>query len=78
MQRYKFQILEQEDEYKPNKEIIKLISRLRDEDFGNKEQRQSFVKIVTQLALSSDVEARRFIKELGNFCSDYIMKHEED
>jgi hypothetical protein len=78
MKKYKSQLIEQDDEYKPNKEIIKLISRLRDEDFGNKEQRQVFVKIVTQLALSSDVEARRFIKELGNFASDYIMKHEKE
>jgi uncharacterized secreted protein with C-terminal beta-propeller domain len=67
-----------DNDNKPNKELVKLIGRLRDEDFGNKEQRQEFVKIITQIALSTDEEARRFIKKIGNFASDYLMKHEED
>ena len=58
-------------------EVISLISSLRDERFANEDQRQKFVQIITKLALSNDAEARRFVRELGNWCSDYIMKHEK-
>ncbi len=76
MERYKSQIFEQEDE--PNEEVISLIDKLRTESFGNADQRKKFCGIITQISLHDDIIARRFIKDLGNFCSNYIMKHEED
>jgi len=77
MERYIKEFIEQ-SENKPDKEVINLINRLRDEKWSNEDQRKEFCKIITQISLHSDSEARRFIKELGNFCSDYLMKHEKE
>jgi hypothetical protein len=83
MKKYKRHFPEQE--YKswlnanhPDDEVMGMIGRLRDERFASEEQRQQFIKIITQLALSNDAEARRFIRELGNWCSNYMMKHEKE
>lgn len=48
-----------------------LIRRLRDEQFRNGDQRKEFIQIITQLALSSDAEARKVIKQIGDFMSNY-------
>lgn len=51
------------------KEVIKLIKRLKNEKFNNKDQRAEFAKIIFQLALSSVPKARKLISKLGDFIS---------
>jgi len=75
MIRYKSIFSEQTDkeEYKIDPEIKKIINQLKNDNFGNEDQRKKFLQLITKLAISSDKEARKFIKAIGNFCSDYII-----
>lgn len=53
------------------RKAMMLIRRLKNEQFRNGEQRKDFIQIITQLALSSDAEARKVIKAIGDFMSSY-------
>lgn len=82
MKKYK-QIKEQEytswlNAHLPDESVMSMIGKLRDENFGNADQRKSFAQIITQLTLSNDPEARRFVRELGKWCTSYLMKHEKE
>ena len=59
------------DESEVVSEIQKLILALQKDSFGNADKRKEFVKLISQIALSNDPEARRVIKALGNFMSSY-------
>ena len=76
----KFRIKEADEEVKDDdaiNEIQELIKVLKDDNFGNAEKRKEFVKIVSQIALSNDPEARKVIKALGNFMSTYQISDVE-
>lgn len=73
-----------EDEIKvpeDEKQVLKLIKRLKIEDFNNREQRLEFSKIIMQLAMSSNPKARKLISKLGKFLTywqndEYISEDE--
>lgn len=62
---------EGDEEAKERKQIMKVISSLKDNDFYNKETRKDFIKLVTHLALSTDKEARKVVKKISDFMSEY-------
>lgn len=54
--------------------VTELVSKLQDQNFYNKDSRQDFVKIVTELALSTDKDAREVIKYMSDSMSKYGEK----
>lgn len=70
----RFRIKEEDGDEEVVDEITELIKILKNDNFGNAEKRKEFVKIISQIALSNDPEARRVIKALGKFMSDYKIK----
>ena len=48
-----------------------LITKLRDMRFSNASTRMDFVKIISQLALAPDKTARKVIKKIGDFMSEF-------
>ena len=57
-----------------------LISILKNENFGNEDQRKKFVDVVTSLLNMKEKEARQFFKKLGDACTDIAsdMYEEEE
>lgn len=58
-----------------------LINYLKDNRASNRESRAEFAKKIFELALSSNPEARKFIKKVSMFCSfygdDYSISEDE-
>lgn len=73
MKRWKY-IKEQEEVVNANnnfdKKITNILKILRDEDFGNSEQRAKFVDLLTTLYNSKDPRARATFKKLGQALTD--------
>lgn len=49
--------------------ITEIIRMLKDQNFGSKDQRQVFVKLIAALAVSKDPRAKKTIKKLGDILS---------
>ena len=61
-----------ENDMKMSREYIEnMIQGLKDESFGNKEQRQKFASSIFELCMSPDPTARKVIKYLGDMMTDY-------
>jgi len=52
------------------KKTKELLTSLRDENFGNHDQRKKFVHLIVGLSLSPDPIARKAIKRIGDFFTD--------
>lgn len=64
----------QEDSSEENEEEYntqELIDYLKDNRATNRDMRAEFAKTIFELALSSDPEARKFIKKVSSFCAYY-------
>ena len=63
---------EQDDEIAKNQKYFEnMIQSLKDEKFGNKEQRQKFASMIFELCQSGDPMAKKVIKYLGDMMTDY-------
>jgi hypothetical protein len=50
--------------------ITEILQELRDNNFGSKDQRQIFVKLIAALAVSNDPRAKKTIKKLGDIFTE--------
>jgi len=54
------------EEMVDNEEVAGIIAKLRDESFGNEEQRKKMVDLLTSLMMCKDASARKLFKDVGN------------
>jgi len=58
------------EEMVDNEEVAGIIAKLRDESFGNEEQRKKMVDLLTSLMMCKDASARKLFKMVGSALSD--------
>lgn len=60
--------------------VSAILKTLRDQDYGNSEQRQLFVHLIAGLVSSKDPRGRKVIKKLGDLLTslaDEVLKTEQ-
>ncbi len=53
-----------------NKKVVELLSVLKNEKFGNDDQRKRMIDILTSLFTVKDKDARKIFKRVGEFFTD--------
>jgi len=76
MKKFKYSLLEQEEQdEEENERIEEIIAFMRDESFTNLSKRLQFAsKLLELITLSNDVRVRRLVKKIG----DYIKEMESE
>lgn len=75
MEKYTYKILKEGFEKKTDaekeEEVKDAIEMLKDESFGNAEQRKKMAKVMYKICNSKDGDAKKFVSEIGKVMSNW-------
>lgn len=70
MERYRKKFFEEDEEYKTDPKVKKLILFLKNNNFGNEESRKQLLDVLTSLHAIKDKSSRLVFKAIGDLFTD--------